>query len=125
MLVTGHRVQENDETESLRGQVLWDMGMLMTGLWAGTENMGRYWRTQNVIDKRWSKWVLGTWGPGVWVGIEGTGRSSIPSPETLPFPSVTQPKRTFTTVRTPKDIASENSISRSVANPWSPLLWDI
>lgn len=29
--------------------------------------------------------------------------------------SVTQPKRTFTTVRTPKDIASENSISRYVA----------
>lgn len=51
------------------------------------------------------------------MGIEGTGGSIIPSPETLPFPSVTQPKRTFTTVRTPKDIASENSISRFVANP--------
>lgn len=49
----------------------------------------------------------------------------MPSPETLPFPSVTQPKRTFTTVRTPKDIASENSISRYVATLGPPLLWDI
>ena len=45
---------------------------------------------------------------------EDRGGSVIPSPETLPFSSVTQPKRTFTTVRTPKDIASENSISRCV-----------
>lgn len=51
------------------------------------------------------------------MGLEGTGGSVIPSPETFPSPSVTQPKRTFTTVRTPKDIASENSISRCVATP--------
>uniref|UniRef100_A0A8C3VNP6 CAP-Gly domain containing linker protein 3 n=1 Tax=Catagonus wagneri TaxID=51154 RepID=A0A8C3VNP6_9CETA len=34
--------------------------------------------------------------------------------------TMTQPKRTFTTVRTPKDIASENSISRLLFCCWFP-----
>jgi CAP-Gly domain-containing linker protein 3/4 len=49
------------------------------------------------------------------VDIKDTGGSIIPLPDTLPSSPVTQPKRTFTTVRTPKDIASENSISRYMA----------
>lgn len=53
----------------------------------------------------------------VWAGVSGnTGAFTVTSLETLPSSLVTQPKRTFTTVRTPKDIASENSISRCVAN---------
>lgn len=47
--------------------------------------------------------------------VNNTGDLTVTSLETLPSSLVTQPKRTFTTVRTPKDIASENSISRCVA----------
>lgn len=115
-----HRLWEDAETGSQRGWVLWNTGMLVTRLWAGLEDMDKFWGYKEYYGQEVhmgirnveSGWVLGTW-------ISITGKESvIPSPETLSSPSVTQPKRTFTTVRTPKDIASENSISRCVATPW-------